>query len=75
MMDSPYYDEQTPQCETCGWWVHDSFPDGKPYDACGWWGYIQHKKTDLNCPNPMSPQGVADYLARAQALANKRRRK
>lgn len=74
-MEKPYYDEQTPQCESCGWWAHDMFPDGKPYDACRWWGYIQHKKTELACPSAMSPKGVEDYHARAQLQEKKRKRR
>ncbi len=74
-MDGPYYDEQTPQCETCGWWAHDLFPDGRTYDACRWWGYIQHKKVELKCTHAMSPQGVQDYLARTQMKDKKRRRR
>lgn len=70
-----WYDGETQQCKDCGWFIVETWEDGKERRICRWFSSVFHATSEGKCESYMTPVGVEQYLRRQDELERKRKRK
>lgn len=70
-----WYDGQTPQCPGCGWFVTETWEDGKERKICRWFSSVFHSRSEDKCESFMTPDGVRKYQERQIEMEKRRKKK